>query len=61
MPKTKPPAQMGRPSVHGEPTVMVSFRCPVSIKKAAESIGPTFAMGIVTMAKQAKEYEQRGK
>ena len=47
----------GRPSIHGEPTAMFSARIPVSVLAVADSIGPTRAMGLIAMAKQAAEYQ----
>jgi hypothetical protein len=50
----------GRPSVHGEPTAMFSGRIPLSVLEVADSIGPTRAMGLIAMAKQAVEYPKAG-
>ncbi len=39
----------GRPSVHGEATVMISARLKQSIVDRAREIGPTLAMGLDAM------------
>ena len=46
----------GRKQTHGEETVMISGRLPVSVVEIADMIGPTRTLGLISMAKQSVQY-----
>ena len=46
----------GRKQTHGEETVMISGRFPISVVEIADMIGPTRTLGLIAMAKQSVQY-----